>query len=111
MESFAGSSYTTPGWQRAQAAKAAGSAGGASSGPASGFGGRSFGGSSGGPKLIEGEILARSSGSSSSFKTGDRVFHIKFGPGEVALVDGNKLTVDFDKAGRKMVIESFLQRG
>jgi hypothetical protein len=40
-----------------------------------------------------------------------RVFHIKFGPGSIALVDGNKLTVDFDKAGRKMVLESFVQRG
>jgi DNA helicase II / ATP-dependent DNA helicase PcrA len=26
----------------------------------------------------------------------------------VVSVDGNKLTVDFDKAGRKMVLESFL---
>jgi DNA helicase II / ATP-dependent DNA helicase PcrA len=27
----------------------------------------------------------------------------------VAGVDGNKLTVDFDKAGRKMVLDSFVQ--
>jgi DNA helicase-2/ATP-dependent DNA helicase PcrA len=27
----------------------------------------------------------------------------------VAAVDGNKLTVDFDKAGRKMVLDSFVQ--
>ena len=26
-----------------------------------------------------------------------------------ALVDGNKLTVEFDKAGRKMVLENFVQ--
>ena len=45
------------------------------------------------------------------FGRGDRVFHLKFGPGSVAQVDGNKLTVDFDKAGRKMVLESFLQAG
>ena len=32
-----------------------------------------------------------------------------FGPGTVAGVDGNKLTVDFDKAGRKMVLDSFIQ--
>jgi DNA helicase-2/ATP-dependent DNA helicase PcrA len=38
------------------------------------------------------------------------VFHIKFGNGSVAAVDGNKLTIDFDKAGRKMVIESFVKR-
>ena len=40
-----------------------------------------------------------------------RSFHIKFGQGTVAAVDGNKLTVDFDKAGRKMVLESFVQAG
>jgi DNA helicase II / ATP-dependent DNA helicase PcrA len=28
----------------------------------------------------------------------------------VAAVDGNKLTVDFDKAGRKMVLDSFMRR-
>ena len=38
-----------------------------------------------------------------------RIFHQKFGPGTVSAVDGNKLTVDFDKAGRKMVLESFVQ--
>jgi hypothetical protein len=26
-------------------------------------------------------------------------------------VDGNKLTVDFDKAGRKMVLESYVEAG
>ncbi|WP_425249378.1 DUF3553 domain-containing protein [Enterobacter hormaechei] len=40
-----------------------------------------------------------------------RVFHTKFGPGTVAGIDGNKLTVDFDKAGRKMVLDSFVQPG
>jgi len=28
----------------------------------------------------------------------------------VAGIDGNKLTVDFDKAGRKMVLESFVSK-
>jgi DNA helicase-2/ATP-dependent DNA helicase PcrA len=27
----------------------------------------------------------------------------------IASVDGNKLTVEFDKAGRKMVLDSFVQ--
>ncbi|MEP5927559.1 MAG: DUF3553 domain-containing protein, partial [Nitratireductor sp.] len=40
----------------------------------------------------------------------ERVFHQKFGYGHVAEIDGNKLTVDFDKAGRKKVIDSFLER-
>jgi DNA helicase-2/ATP-dependent DNA helicase PcrA len=38
------------------------------------------------------------------------VFHPKFGPGIVAAVEGNKLTVDFDRAGRKMVLDSFVER-
>jgi DNA helicase-2/ATP-dependent DNA helicase PcrA len=42
---------------------------------------------------------------------GERCFHVKFGPGIVIAIDGNKLTVDFDKAGRKMVLDSFVQRG
>ncbi len=64
-----------------------------------------------GPMLIEGEVLARSAGATSSFSAGERCFHVKFGPGTVIAIDGNKLTVDFDKAGRKMVLESFVQRG
>ena len=63
-----------------------------------------------GPMLIEGELVAKSS-ATSAFTKGARVFHIKFGNGTVAAVDGNKLTVDFDKAGRKMVLESFVQAG
>jgi DNA helicase-2/ATP-dependent DNA helicase PcrA len=59
--------------------------------------------------LIEGEILAKSTGASSPYETGNRVLHLKFGPGTVAEIDGNKLTVDFDKAGRKMVLDSFVQ--
>ena len=39
-----------------------------------------------------------------------RVFHTKFGPGTVAGVDGNKLTVDFDKAGQKRVLDGFVER-
>ena len=33
----------------------------------------------------------------------------KFGPGTIEAVDGNKLTVEFDKAGRKMVLDSFVE--
>jgi DNA helicase-2/ATP-dependent DNA helicase PcrA len=41
---------------------------------------------------------------------GDRVFHQKFGYGRVTAVEGNKLTVDFDKAGTKRVIDNFVTR-
>lgn len=118
MESF-GSSYNTPGWQRAQENRArnGGGSGGGNGGGSGfsengqGFGsGNGFGGGSRqrGPLLIDGELTAKSSGES-SYDTGARVFHVKFGPGSVASVDGNKLTVDFDKAGRKMVLDSFVQ--
>ena len=47
---------------------------------------------------------------SSSFTVGDRVFHQKFGNGNVIAVDGNKLTIAFDKAGEKRVVDSFVER-
>jgi len=103
IESF-GSSYETPGWQRAQSRKAAGGFSDAGGGGWRGGGGRS------GPTVIEGELVARSTGTESSFEPGARVLHMKFGPGTVAAVDGNKLTVEFDKAGRKMVLDSFVER-
>jgi DNA helicase-2/ATP-dependent DNA helicase PcrA len=82
------SAYQSPGWQRAQ--KNAGRVGK--------------------PPLIEGEarLVARSSGDDSSYKRGDRIFHQKFGYGKIRAVEGNKLTVDFDKAGEKRVIDSFV---
>ncbi|WP_248309571.1 UvrD-helicase domain-containing protein [Bosea sp. Tri-44] len=112
MESF-GSSYQTPGWQRAQENKAkfnSGGGSGFSDAGQRGFGqGTGFGSRQRGPMLIEGELTAKSTGTS-AFDLGARVFHVKFGPGSVASVDGNKLTVDFDKAGRKMVLDSFVQK-
>jgi len=62
------------------------------------------------PLTIEGELIAKSTGVSSHFKAGDRVFHIKFGNGNVVAVDGNKLTIQFDKAGEKRVVDSFVER-
>ncbi|MCA3649385.1 MAG: UvrD-helicase domain-containing protein [Methylobacterium sp.] len=98
-------SYQTPGWQRMQAAREAGfTPSRAPQEPGRGWG---AGGSS--PRTIEGRVLASSTTQSSRYRSGDRVFHIKFGPGSVAEVDGNKLTVDFDKAGRKRGLESFVQ--
>ena len=41
---------------------------------------------------------------------GDPLFHVKFGYGEVSEVDGNKLTVQFDKAGEKRMVVSFVER-
>jgi DNA helicase-2/ATP-dependent DNA helicase PcrA len=44
----------------------------------------------------------------SSFTIGDRVFHQKFGYGEVMDIEGDKLSVEFDKAGSKNVVAKFL---
>jgi DNA helicase-2/ATP-dependent DNA helicase PcrA len=117
MEAF-GSSYTTPGWQRAQANRNRGQGGGGRGGfeeEASPFSsspdfGGSFGARRRGPMTIEGELVAKSTGTTSEFALDDRVFHQKFGYGRVVKIDGNKLTIAFDKAGEKKVVDSFVQR-
>ena len=60
----------------------------------------------------EGRLVATSdpNAGSGAYKPGDRVFHIKFGGGAVRVVEGNKLTVSFDNAGEKRVLESFVER-
>ena len=68
------------------------------------------GGRRSGPLTIEGELVAKSTGTVSLFSLGDRVFHQKFGYGRVTHVDGNKLTIAFDKAGEKRVVDSFVER-
>lgn len=86
--------YETPGWQRARAQQATRKGGG--------------------PLTIEGELVARSvdlGGQSSGYALGDRVFHLKFGYGDVKSIEGNKLTIDFEKAGTKKVLESFVKKG
>jgi len=85
--------YNTPGWQRAKAQQASRKGGG--------------------PLTIDGELVARSvdiGSDRSSYETGQRVFHLKFGYGEISAIEGNKLTIDFDKAGRKKVLESFVSK-
>ncbi|MEM6620985.1 MAG: UvrD-helicase domain-containing protein [Pseudomonadota bacterium] len=44
----------------------------------------------------------------SAFETGDRVFHQKFGYGLVSSIEGDKLTVLFEKAGEKKVVASYV---
>ncbi len=92
------SCYETPGWRRAQEQAKGG-----------GFAERPAPGPMRGPMVIEGKAVARPGGEPELAK-GARVFHVKFGPGSVVAVDGAKLTIDFDKAGRKMVLESFVRQ-
>ncbi|MEM6616391.1 MAG: UvrD-helicase domain-containing protein [Pseudomonadota bacterium] len=93
-----GSTYSTPGWQRAQKRGA------------NEWRQANSGGQRSRPPTIEGELIASSFDDSAGYEIGERVFHMKFGYGEVEGIDGNKLTVQFDKAGRKRVLASFLER-
>ncbi|MEP9396243.1 UvrD-helicase domain-containing protein [Mesorhizobium sp. KR2-14] len=110
--------YSTPGWQRAQANRkeATDRNWGSRSGhhvERIGYGetdsGYGAGRGSVKGRTIEGELVAKSvADAPSPFKVGDRVFHQKFGNGNIAAIEGNKLTIDFDKAGQKRVIDSFV---
>ncbi len=63
------------------------------------------------PREIEGHAVRRpAKGKTSNYKIGERVFHQKFGYGEVMEADGTKLTVEFDKAGEKKVLDGFVER-
>lgn len=42
---------------------------------------------------------------------GQRVFHGKFGYGTIAVIEGNKLEIDFEHSGRKRVLDSFVSIG
>jgi DNA helicase-2/ATP-dependent DNA helicase PcrA len=89
-----GAGYSSPGWKRAQARE-------------------HRGGPMGRQPIIEGDgrlIAVSEPSASSDFARGDRVFHVKFGYGQVSGVEGNKLTVAFDKAGVKKVIDSFVEK-
>jgi len=111
MDSF-GSSYSTPGWQRAQQRRGGGNRSGFDeTGTAYDAGPRgTLSQKKRAPLTIEGELIAKSTGTQSDYSLGDRVFHQKFGYGRVAKIDGNKLTIDFDKAGEKKVVDSFVER-
>jgi len=109
-EPFA-NSYSTPGWKRAQANKT--DATRDNWGTRSGHAVERIGYGESGPKgrTIEGELVAKSTSSEpSKFTLGDRVFHLKFGNGNITGIEGNKLTIDFDRAGQKRVLDGFVER-
>jgi DNA helicase-2/ATP-dependent DNA helicase PcrA len=86
----------TPGWRRAQANWA--SAGAVRNRPR------------GAPAEIDGELVAASTVETPpQFELGQRVFHQKFGYGRISGMEGNKLTVEFEKAGQKKVVASFVE--
>ena len=51
----------------------------------------------------------RRRGRQPDLSVGQRVFHQKFGYGRIVAVDGNKLDIDFEKAGPKKVMDSFVE--
>ncbi|MDQ0320892.1 DNA helicase-2/ATP-dependent DNA helicase PcrA [Pararhizobium capsulatum DSM 1112] len=110
QEPFA-NSYSTPGWKRAQANRT--DATRDNWGTRSGVSIERIGYGESGPKArtIDGELVAKSTvDTPSKFNLGDRVFHIKFGNGNIAGIEGNKLTIDFDRAGQKRVLDGFVER-
>ena len=82
--------YDNPGWKRARAA---------SSRPTTQA------------PLIEGRgaTLSVSAPGKSKFRKGQRVFHQKFGYGQISSVEGQKLTVNFEHSGMKKVIDTFVE--
>jgi len=89
-----GNGYSSPGWRRAQE--------------------RNYrGGPPGVTQVIEGEgrlVAVSEPSATGNYALGERVFHVKFGYGAVTHIEGNKLTVAFEQAGEKKVIDSFVEK-
>jgi len=64
-------------------------------------------------RVVESRASAVSLGNKgrSDLNLGMRVFHQKFGYGVIAEIEGNKLEIDFEQAGRKRVMDSFVTAG
>ena len=52
----------------------------------------------------------RASNNKIEFALGERVFHQKFGMGNITHIDGDKLEIAFDKAGSKKVVAGFVSK-
>src|SRR4051812_3934694 len=61
-------------------------------------------------RIVEARASAVSLGNKGriDLSLGQRVFHGKFGYGTIAAIEGNKLEIDFEHAGRKKVLDSFV---
>ncbi len=78
--------YNSPGWKRLQSRR------------------RQFATSQ--PREARGVVIDAQA--VSAFSPGDRVFHQKFGYGQVMGIEGDKLEIAFEKAGAKKVVASFV---
>jgi len=92
-----------PGWQRAAGVDA--------KNPGGGFTPRTF--SREPARVVESGALAVSFGAKprADLSLGMRVFHQKFGYGVIEEIEGNKLEIEFETAGRKRVMDSFVTVG
>ena len=93
-----------PGWQRAAGTLDAKAPGGA-------WTARTF--TTAPTRIVEsrGPSVSLGNKGRSDLSVGQRVFHQKFGYGDIAEIEGNKLEIDFDAAGRKRVMDSFVTAG
>ena len=78
--------YNSPGWRRMQARSS----------------------SRGLSQPSEARNMVIDAQATSAFGLGDRVFHQKFGYGAVVEIEGDKLSIAFEKAGEKKVVASFV---
>nr|WP_235913607.1 UvrD-helicase domain-containing protein [Pseudoroseomonas coralli] len=64
------------------------------------------------PRVIEAGAweVAERPARAAAIPVGTRVFHNKFGYGRVVAADENKLDVEFEKAGRKRVLDTFVEK-
>eukprot|EP00752_Nemacystus_decipiens_P000516 g516.t1 len=62
------------------------------------------------PPVIDAQAEYIGGAKESDWGEGERCFHQKFGPGTVTKVAGDRLTIDFDKAGTKTVVAAFVER-
>ena len=85
-EAMAADGYDSPGWKRLQ--------------------NNSKRSMLGQPKDIKNLIIDATA--SSIFEVGERVFHQKFGYGNIQDIEGDKLQIEFDKAGNKKVVSKFI---
>uniref|UniRef100_UPI0035CC9385 ATP-dependent helicase n=1 Tax=uncultured Sphingomonas sp. TaxID=158754 RepID=UPI0035CC9385 len=97
---FARGTGRGPGWQRAAGVDVAK--------PGGGYTSRTF--SREPSRVQESRASAVSLGNKgrADVAVGMRVFHQKFGYGAIAEIEGNKLEIDFENAGRKRVMDSFV---
>jgi DNA helicase-2/ATP-dependent DNA helicase PcrA len=97
-----------PGWQRAVRSTEPSSLRGGASARSAGERGQSW---TTPPLEVRASAVSLGNQGRTDLSLGQRVFHGKFGYGTIAVIEGNKLEIDFEHAGRKKVLDSFVSAG